>query len=135
MFIKNNSKSELYTHGRPLITYLDHSHCGRKNVHFLGKFLPLEDLWCSPLGTAATLKLGAPDIIQVLSDSGKAKDHNADTTRIIYKDILLSTCQYGCQMRVGMVMHSHDTPMDHVAGVEVVEPLSAIRYLDGSSVR
>ena len=76
------------------MTYFEGDHRERKNVRFLGKLLPLQDLWCSPSRAVATLKRGAPDGIQVLGERGEAKVREARTTRVIHKDVQLAECEY-----------------------------------------
>jgi len=77
--------------GRSPVTYFDHDHRERENVGFLAVCpLLLQDLWRHPPWGVVTLKRGALDRIQVLSDHSEAEIHNARMTRVVHKDVCLA---------------------------------------------
>jgi len=77
----------------------------------------------------------APDGIQVLGDRSEAKIGDACMIEFVHKNVCLARCQYGGETRL-RTTYSPEVPMNHIAGVEVVEALGNIRQLvAGVSVR
>jgi len=117
-------------HNRQSATYFDHDHCERENIRLLAMCSPLvQDLRCSPSCGMLILIQDVLHRISVVDDRGNAEIRNAGAVRIIYEDIGLARHQDGCAMRVRMVTHPFEAPVNHIARVEVVEAFSDISHL------
>ena len=77
------------------VTYLDHHHGERENVHFLGVTPLSQNLWRSPPHGEANLIRDSPRGIRVLSDPSEAKIRDAYVIGIFHKDVGLTKHQYG----------------------------------------
>ena len=75
------------------MTHFNHNHRERKNVCFLTKHSLVQDLWRGPPRGVAMLERGALYRTWVSSNFGETKIHNACTTRVIHKDVVLARCQ------------------------------------------
>jgi len=67
-----------------------------------------------------SLMRGALDGIHVLSDCGETKICDERIAGVVYEDVWLARCQQGGK-RYNTATYALEVPMDHVAGMEVVE--------------
>ena len=107
------------------MTYLDHDHREGENVRFLARWLPAQDLWRNP-SRGAAMPRGALHGIRALSNHCLGKVRDARMTGVVDKDVWLAGCQYGGEAGFRTNTHSLEVPMNHIAGVEVVEPFSYV---------
>ena len=106
--------------------YLNHDHRERENVRFLAICPTLQDLWCSPPRSVATLTRGTLDRIQVLSDCSEAEIRNACIAGVVHQDVWLISYQYRGKARFKTSTYSLEVPMNYIAGVEVTEAINDV---------
>ena len=106
--------------------YLNHDHRERENVRFLAMLSFNQYFWCSPSWGETTLTLDTPYGIRVLSHHSEAKVRDTRITRVVHEDVWLDTCQYSGGSRSRVITYSFEVPMNHIAGVEVIEALSDV---------
>ena len=88
---------------------------------------PLQDLWCSPPRSVATLMRTTRYRIQVLSHRGKAEIRDDRTTGVVNEDIWLTGSQHGGEMRYKTTTYTLEVPVYHITRVEVAEAFSDVR--------
>ena len=114
-------------HDRSSATYFDHNHRESKNVCFLAVCSLVQDFWCSPPRGVTMLTRSTPRGIQISCDCSEAKIRETRMTGVVHKDVRLSRCQCGADLRLRTATYPLEVPVDDIAGVEIAEALSDVR--------
>ena len=128
MLIQNDGTPKLYTQRiiEP-VTYLNHDHRESENIRSPAICSLVQDLWSSPPRGVTMLTGRAACGFQVLSDRSEAKIRETRMTGVVHKDVRLSRCQCGADLRLRTATYPLEVPVDDIAGVEIAEALSDVR--------